>query len=55
MAGAPSPGVLIADRWGEIAYITSGSNIADLPRLPEILEWVAYLQARCPECEGETK
>jgi hypothetical protein len=55
VAGAASPAVLIADRWGEIVYAAHGSNVADLPRLPEILEWVAYLQTRCPECEGEAK
>lgn len=55
VAGVASPAVVIADRWGEIVYVASGSNVADLPRLPEILEWIAYLQTRCPECEGETK
>jgi len=55
VAGAASPAVLIADRWGEIVYVAHVSNVADLPRLPEILEWVAYVQTRCPECEGETK
>jgi peroxiredoxin len=55
VAGAASPAVLIADRWGEIVYVAHVSNVVDLPRLPEILDWVAYLQTRCPECEGETK
>jgi hypothetical protein len=55
VAGVASPGVVIADRWGEIVYIASAPNVADLPRLAELLEWVAYLQTRCPECEGEAK
>ena len=55
VAGAASPAVLIADRWGEIVYVAHASNVAGLPRLPEILEWVAYLETRCPECEGESK
>ena len=55
VAGAASPALLIADRWGEIVYVANGSSGAELPRLPEILAWVAYLQTRCPECEGETK
>jgi len=55
VAGAVSPAVLIADRWGEIVYVADGSSVGELPRLAEILEWVAYLQTRCPECEGETK
>jgi hypothetical protein len=53
--GVASPNVMIADRWGEIAYVAGGSNVADLPPVPEILEWVAYLQIRCPECEGEAR
>jgi hypothetical protein len=55
VAGAASPAVLIADRWGEIVYVANRSSVAELPPLPEILEWVAHLQTRCPECEGETK
>ena len=55
VAGVASPAVVIADRWGEIVWVASASSVADLPRLPEILEWIAYLQTRCPECEGETK
>ena len=55
VAGIAPPAVLIADRWGEIVHVANASDVADLPRLPDILEWVAYLQTRCPECEGETK
>ena len=55
VAGTAPPAVLIADRWGEIVHVANVSDVADLPRLPDILEWVAYLQTRCPECEGETK
>jgi hypothetical protein len=49
------PAVVIADRWGEIVHVTTGLDVADLPRLSEVLEWVAYLQSQCPECQGETK
>lgn len=55
VAGVASPAVLIADRWGEIIFVAGGSNVTDLPRLPDILDWIAYLQTRCPECEGEAK
>jgi hypothetical protein len=55
VAGVASPSVVIADRWGEILCVASASSVPDLPRLPEILEWAAYLQTRCPECEGETR
>jgi hypothetical protein len=53
VAGIPSPAVVIADRWGEIVQVMTGSEVADLPPPPELLEWVEYVQSRCPECEGE--
>ena len=53
--GVASPSVLIADRWGEIVHVARGSTATDLLPVPEILEWLAYLQIRCPECEGEAK
>jgi hypothetical protein len=55
VSGAVPASVLVADRWGEIVFVAHGSNVAALPRVPEILAWVAYLQTRCPECEGEAK
>lgn len=53
--GLPAPGALVADRWGEIAHVAAESSVADLPGADELLEWVEYLQNRCPECEGEAK
>ena len=53
--GITPPAVLIADRWGEIVHIASGSDVVDLPSVGDVLDWLAYLQTRCPECEGETK
>jgi hypothetical protein len=53
--GIGSPGVLIADRWGEIVYVATAADASGLPSVTEILEWVAWLQNRCPECEGEAK
>jgi hypothetical protein len=55
VAGIGCPAVVIADRWGEIVHVTTGLDVAELPRLSEVLEWVAYLQNQCPECQGETK
>ena len=55
VAGLPAPGVLVADRWGEIVHVAAASDIADLPTPAELLEWVEYLEIRCPECEGEAK
>jgi hypothetical protein len=53
--GMCSPGVLVADRWGEIVSITEVPDIADLPSPEELLDWVRYVQTQCPECEGEAK
>jgi peroxiredoxin len=53
--GLPCPGVLIADRWGEIAYVAAGRDVADLPDSADLIDWAEYLQRRCPECEGEAK
>jgi hypothetical protein len=53
--GLHAPGALVADRWGEIAYVKAAFRSADLPRVEELLEWVAYLRNRCPECEGEAR
>ncbi|RPJ84332.1 MAG: hypothetical protein EHM13_04830 [Acidobacteria bacterium] len=52
---APAPGVVVADRWGEIVHLAAAPNVAGLPSPSEILEWVHYIETRCPECEGEAK
>jgi peroxiredoxin len=51
----PGPAVLVADQWGEVVYIAATSDVRDLPQVEEVLEWVHYVQTRCPECEGESK
>jgi hypothetical protein len=53
--GLPRPGVVVADRWGEIAYVSGPSEVGELPVLDELLEWMHHVQHRCPECEGEAK
>jgi hypothetical protein len=55
VAGLRRPGVLVADRWGEIVHVAAGPDVADLPRPDELSEWITYLQRQCPECEGEAK
>lgn len=55
ISGAPSPGAIVADRWGEVVYAAGGAEVADLPPVSELVEWAAWLQHRCPECEGEAK
>ncbi len=53
--GLPAPGVVVADRWGEIVDLQSAARVADLPRPRELAEWLGFVRNRCPECEGETK
>lgn len=53
--GLAAPGVLVADRWGEIQYVTAGKAIADLPGPDALVEWLRYVQVQCPECQGETR
>lgn len=55
VAGLPAPGVLVADRWGEIVYVAAASDRGGLPTPSELLEWLDYVARRCPECEGESK
>ena len=55
IAGIPAPGVVVADRWGEIVFSTTGERVGELPRPEELLDWIDYLQNRCPECEGEAR
>lgn len=51
VAGAPYPGIVVADRWGEVVHVAA----APLPSPDEVAQWVHDLELRCPECEGEAK
>lgn len=53
--GVPTPGVVVADRWGEIVHVAAPPDVAGLPTSSELLEWLNYVERRCPECEGEVK
>jgi hypothetical protein len=49
-------GVLVADKWGEVAFTASAeSDPSALPPATELLDWLDYVRRRCPECEGEAK
>lgn len=50
VTGLPSPGVIVADRWGEIVYVYSDDRIASMPSPDELLEWVNFVRIQCPEC-----
>lgn len=53
--GVPAPGVVVADRWGEIYFVRGAGAGKGLPDAAEILEWLDYIQQECPECEGERR
>lgn len=53
--GLPCPGLVVADRWGEIVHVVHGTRATDLTGPDEVVAWVDYLQRQCPECEGEAK
>jgi hypothetical protein len=55
VAGLPSPGVIVADRWGEIQYAADAAGADDLPSPQELVEWLQYVQSQCPECQGEAE
>jgi hypothetical protein len=55
VAGLPPYGVLIADRWGEIAFTRFSTSLTALPGADDLLEWIEYVQRQCPECQGEVR
>ena len=55
VAGVQPPAVIVADRWGEIAFSAHAPAAAGLPDADEILEWLRFVEMKCPECEGETR
>lgn len=53
--GVPSPGVVVADRWGEVYYVQEADRAADLPAPDELIDWLRFVRNECPECQGETR
>ncbi len=51
--GMPLPGCAVADRWGELQWITSSDRVSALPSAREIAAWLQFVEIQCPECEGE--
>ena len=44
------PSLVIADRWGEIWAAWAGGADHRLPSRQDILQWLEFIQAQCPEC-----
>jgi hypothetical protein len=51
--GMPLPGCAVADRWGQMQWVTSADRVVDLPSPREIAAWLQFVEIQCPECEGE--
>jgi hypothetical protein len=46
--GMPVPGVLVADRFGEIFQVFAAPHA--LPPLSDLVESLRFMQSQCPEC-----
>lgn len=45
--GVPQPGALVADRYGEIAFISGRGEGEALPAPEELADWLRYIGIRC--------
>jgi peroxiredoxin len=48
--GLALPSLIITDRWGEIWAAWVGGADHQLPAAQDILEWLEFIEAQCPEC-----
>lgn len=49
--GFPSPGVVVADRWGEIVQVfRPDDRTGAMPSADELVEWTQFVRMQCPEC-----
>ena len=48
--GLPPPSLIIADRWGEIWAAWLGGTNHQFPSEQDILRWLSFIEAQCPEC-----
>ena len=53
--GVPYPGVVVADRWGDVYHVQEADRAAGLPPPDELIDWLRFVRNECPECQGETR
>lgn len=53
--GLAAPGVVVADRWGEVVFAETAATVAALPSAATLVEWLRFVDHACPECEGEAR
>lgn len=51
--GLTAPGAIVVDRWGEVVFAETATNVAALPAAEVLVEWLRFVDHACPECEGE--
>lgn len=49
LAGAEGPALLVADRYGDVYYVTEADARHALPGPRELEEWLKFLATQCPE------
>ena len=40
VSGVSSPGVIVADRWGEIHHVAEATTVDDIPGPDDLIEWL---------------
>ena len=45
--GLPSPGVLVADRWGEIYFVYTPRSAADMPAVDDLVDGLKVIAYKC--------
>ncbi len=53
--GVGRPGIVVADKWGEVQFAQSAPTAAGLASGDELAEWLEFVRYQCPECQGEAK
>jgi peroxiredoxin len=51
--GVRAPGVIVADRWGEVRLAEFASEAVALPDRQRLIEHLRGIDHECPECQGE--
>lgn len=55
IAGLPGLAAVVADRWGEVYFVSQPARLPDLPHSDELLDWLRFVRNECPECQGEVR
>jgi hypothetical protein len=45
--GLPSPGVLIADRWGEVYFVYTPASVASMPAVDDLVDGIKVIAYKC--------